>query len=200
MKKIINYWQQIADEGKTELDKIGSESWLKKAIRYQEIHNLMHFAKSVHDVGCATGGFYEYIKDCNIEYIGSDLLKCHIDEAKKKYGNKFKVLNILKDKVEPADYFVMSGLFFRKQGLSHNEMKDLFYNMIIKAFELCRKGVIFNLLDIYANYTNQCNWYIDLHYVNSIITELSGNAKIVLKNREFTVAIYKKNIKNEALK
>jgi len=99
--------------------------------------------EDVLDVGCGFGDFNMYV---NL-YTGIDILPEMIERAKKKNkGCKFEVADVMDyDPGKKFDYVIASGPFNLKHGLFPEDNNYLF-ERLSKMWDLCIKGIVFNLL------------------------------------------------------
>ncbi len=95
------------------------------------------------DAGCGFGEYYIYLKENNKlpkRYIGFDCEEQMISISKKRINSAdFYCKDILKDKLELADYYICSG------SLNLLSQED-FYNFILKCWKYSTKALIFNFL------------------------------------------------------
>ena len=95
------------------------------------------------DAGCGFGDFYLYLKEKNAlpkQYVGLDLCKPMVTEAKLRTGCKIKQCDILRQPLPLADWYVASG--------SMNLLTQLETQLFIqRCFEQSHKGLVFNLLE-----------------------------------------------------
>ena len=95
------------------------------------------------DAGCGFGDFYLYLKEKKTllkSYIGLDLCKPMVTEAKVRTGCKILECDILRQNLPMADWYVASG--------SMNLLTRLETKLFIqRCFEKSSKGFIFNLLE-----------------------------------------------------
>ena len=95
------------------------------------------------DAGCGFGDFYIFLKERgNLpkSYIGLDLCKPMVDEAKARTGCQIIQKDILHQSIPMADWYVASG--------SMNLLTKMETQIFIqRCFEKSRKGFIFNLLE-----------------------------------------------------
>lgn len=104
---------------------------------------------SLLDVGCGLAHFYNYISEnnfVNVQYSGLDIQPNFIKFASKKFPEcDFinKSLFELETK-KKYDYVVASGTF--NIVLPNTNMDDYLKQNIKKMYELCNKGIAFNLL------------------------------------------------------
>jgi len=94
------------------------------------------------DAGCGFGDFYLYLKEKNNlpkSYVGLDLCKPMVKEAKVRTGCKIVQRDILSQTIPLADWYVASG--------SMNLLTRIETRLFIqRGFEKSRKGFVFNLL------------------------------------------------------
>ncbi len=90
------------------------------------------------DAGCGFGDFYEFVKDENVTYIGYDILEENVKIAKKRTDQAIFYKDILKDKLQLADFYVASGSM---NILSRFET----FLFIERCFEHSKIGFVFNL-------------------------------------------------------
>ena len=94
------------------------------------------------DAGCGFGDLYLYLKEKNNlpkTYVGLDLCKPMVEEAKIRTGCKIIQRDILKQSIPAADWYVASG--------SMNLLTRLETRLFIqRCFEKSGKGFVFNLL------------------------------------------------------
>lgn len=144
------------------------------------------------DVGCGVGSLAEYIDNNNINlyYIGIDIMPEMVERAKSKtYKNinpQFMTMDFFKktDIKDDVDYIYTSGIF--NLNLGNNEA---FLKESIEAFLLAaRKGVCFNLLDIYCKekYGDKYYYYKkdDIFLLTQdILKKLNLNYKIHIEDK-----------------
>lgn len=123
--------------------------WNSKYTQYKRFEVITKFIRksikqsTVVDAGCGFGEYYKYLHlnhQLPLQYTGIDCEQEMIIIARKRFENiDFFILDILKNELYPADYYVCSGAMniLRKQDV---------WNFIRKCFEISKKGFIFNLL------------------------------------------------------
>ena len=123
--------------------------WNNKHSQYKRFEAITKRIKknlaisTIVDVGCGFGEYLSYLKTNKksaMKYIGIDCEKDMVNICKKRFPTEvFHELNVLKDELPYADYFICSGAL---NILEHNEI-DIF---ISKCFKQSSKGFIFNAL------------------------------------------------------
>lgn len=93
---------------------------------------------SILDVGCGYGDVCVNIKN----YVGIDYREAAIKKAKEKYPNKTFINCNLEEIKDKFDWVIASGIF-----CFNNDWKSSYVEEEIKKmFDICKKGVAFNLL------------------------------------------------------
>jgi SAM-dependent methyltransferase len=126
--------------------------------RYNIMLEVLNFNRkddeiiTVLDFGCGTAHLLEHINKKglkNIKYSGLDISEKFITVAKNKFPkNDFYCLDILDSNVALPhfDFILMNGVFTEKRELSFDEMWSYFTAMLLKAFEISKKGIAFNVM------------------------------------------------------
>ena len=149
--------------------------------------------KSVLDVGCGFGDFYEFLAESHInvlKYSGIDLVEDMIKEARKRHFlPDFEVFDILKHNVKKFDYVFGSGIF----NVSFDGWIDHTYIMLKKMFYACNIGIAVNFLSWYAeNLSPKCH-YVHPSLILGVAFDLSS--KVVFRHdykiNDFTLYIYR---------
>lgn len=154
----FNYMQSQAHYRKW-LDAAESD---EKAVGWHQQHSQrLHFKEllqiskniegaSILDVGCGIGGLLDFLSSegINVKYTGVDLNKGAISEAKKRHPEaNFLTKDILETtEHNQYDYVFISGT------LNHiiPDHENFVKKVIIRAYELCKEGLAFNMLSFYA--------------------------------------------------
>jgi SAM-dependent methyltransferase len=115
-------------------------------IRLSELTGIPLKGKDILDVGCGTGDFSAFLRKKQINYyVGIDIYKPSLDEARKLYPTETFIEGDLLTGIisEKFDYAFCSGAFTVK--LSHDNYEFL-EAMITKIWELTKIGLAFNVL------------------------------------------------------
>lgn len=111
---------------------------------------------SILDVGCGYGGLLEHVKrsGLSINYTGIDLCENMITHARQRHDdNAFIIGDILTYDISCSfDYVVCSGVLTQKLTASIQEMDRFANRMICRMFELCRRGIAFNIMSTKVNF------------------------------------------------
>ncbi|MBS4173021.1 class I SAM-dependent methyltransferase [Bacillus sp. FJAT-49736] len=104
---------------------------------------------SLLDVGCGIAHYYDFLLDgkfTNIQYTGLDIQKSFIEYASEKHRNSIFINKSLfeLETDKKYDYVVASGTF--NVTLPNVNMYQYIKQCIDKMYDLCNKGIAFNLL------------------------------------------------------
>lgn len=195
-KNLISFYDKNVKEFKN--DSIRSVAWGSRKSQEKRFEVLSQIAdlkgKSVLDVGCGFGDFYDWLKRKYgaISYTGFDITPSMVEMAFKRHPDAdFNVQNILElnKNFKSYDYVFASGIFNRK--ISKHEA--FITDTINKMFDLCRKGIAFNIMSIRADFMEREEYYADPGKLINICLSLSS--KVILRHdympHDFTVCIYK---------
>ena len=127
--------------------------------KLMEIGDLRN--RRVLDVGCGIGDFYPFLveKFGRIDYTGIDLVAEMVDFASKKFPRaRFLCQDLFADPLEETfDYGMISTVFNYAMSGSGESMREL----LTEAFKYCTRGLGFNFLSTYMNFTNPEMAYYD---------------------------------------
>ena len=147
----------------------------RRNIRFQNLIEIgIKDGDSVLDVGCGYGDLLGYLKEKNvkIKYEGVDINQTMISEAKRRYPNEcFRVLDIVNDSYGKYDWIVSTSCFnLRLKGQDNYE----FTKQILKSAYLhSQKGVAFDFLSSYVDFTNELGFYYSPERVFGIAKEIT---------------------------
>ena len=171
-------WEQKLKEYGDLPQAVGSESFEHKELRYRHISRVFDgdTGFSLLDVGAGVGDYFGYLNrvfpEKNIMYRGLEITSVFCQRAREKYpGITIDTANILEDNVEPHDYVVMCGIFHQRGEVSLDEWQQFMERMLIRGFQICRKGMSFNVLSHHAEYLRDGNFYVDLNELQDLIVE-----------------------------
>jgi len=147
--------------------------------------------QTILDVGCGYGDFYPLLRQKNIKhYIGIDISKDCIEEAKKKYPEgEFYLADILGFKGK-FDYILGSGLF----GVKVEGWFEFAVKILKKMFKLAQKGVGVNFIIKHSNLIEDgLSYSTTLKEIQEVVGQVTSNFKIVsgYKDNDVTVFLFK---------
>lgn len=169
-------WEHKLEQYKGLPQAVGSESIEHKDLRYRQISDIFFGDTnfSLLDVGAGVGDYFGYLSrifpEKKITYQGSEIVPEFCNLAREKYPEiSINTMNILEDDIESYDYVIMSGIFHQRGETTLVEWRHCMRDMLIKAFQICKKGIAFNVLSNYAEYEREGNFYADLHELQDFI-------------------------------
>jgi hypothetical protein len=180
---------------------VGSESLAHKNLRYRLLSDVFmgDAGFSLLDVGAGVGDYFGYIqRECSgqrIAYHATEITPEFCRAAKERYpGISIRASNILEEDIGSYDYVVMSGIFHQRGEVPLNDWCSFMASMLGRAFEICRKGIGFNVLSHHVEFRREDNYYVDLAELQEwIVRKLS---RFYTLNQayplfEATMAVYK---------
>ena len=133
---------------------IGWGSAESQMLRFKVLSDIADLrGKTICDVGCGFGDLYSYLikRFGHVNYIGFDLSDKLIAEAMTRYPEaNFETKDILQDSPDmDIDYVLCSGAL----NLKINEHEKYVEQMLVRMFELGKRGVAVNFLSSYVDYS-----------------------------------------------
>lgn len=165
------HWSRKAEAHAGTPQAVGSESLAHKALRYRLIVETIADLDgiSILDVGAGVGDFFGYLSaECpsaGVRYTGTELTEALCAQGKEKYpGIDLRLLDIATE-IELApksfDYVVMSGLFHQYGSVSKERWSAHMVFLLERGFRLCRRGLVFNVLNRFAEFERPGNFHVD---------------------------------------
>ena len=199
---VRRYWlDSFADHGASARG-IGLRNEESQAFHYDKILAVIEPDRdgvSILDIGCGYGGLLDRAieRGIEIEYTGIDLVAEMVSYGRSKHkGAVFAEADILTFfPGQMFDYVVASGVFYKKLDVSLLEFGQLSRRIIKRMFDLANRGIAFNMLTSYVNFTAP-----DLYYQNPgelisfCVTELSTRWRldhVCRRYYDFTMYVYK---------
>ena len=177
------HWSRKAEEHADTPQAVGSETSLHKELRYRMIIDTIATlgGHSILDVGAGVGDFFGYLStqcpEADIHYTGVELTEALCYQGQKKFpGIDIRLLDIAKADLPPEsfDYVVMSGLFHQHGSIPKDRWGGHMLSLLEKGFFLCRRGLIFNVLNRFAEFERPGNFHVDTIALQAEITERMG--------------------------
>lgn len=175
------------------------------SVRYQVMLDVIRAEGtsnvSLLDFGCGASHLYEYILENelgHIRYSGLDISKRFIQLSKKKYPKiNYYCVDILQTYADlpKFDYVILNGVFTEKRELSHDEMWEYFKRMILKVYELARKGIAFNVMSSHVDWERDDLFHLPMDKLaDFLVKEVSRD--FVIRNDyqlyEYTTYVYRR--------
>jgi len=151
--------------------------------------------KTILDVGCGFGDLVLFLNRQSIfvNYTGIDISDEIVKIGKKEnpeVTDKLYVMNI-NDVVDKYDYVIISGMF----NLKIDDNWSFIKSTLKKAFELCKEGVVFNLISTYVDYKEKHLFYVDPCDIFKYCKTLTKwvNIKYDYNDYEYTISMFKED-------
>jgi SAM-dependent methyltransferase len=118
------------------------------------------------DVGCGCGLLLDHILSRwpnRVEYTGIDASAAMIDAARRRHPNVGWIMADITDSpaVAPADWVIANGLLTEKRDVTYDRMVHYAQSVLVGMFNLCRRGIVFNVLSSHVNFENEMLFYWD---------------------------------------
>jgi SAM-dependent methyltransferase len=153
---------------------------------------------SLLDVGCGYGGLVKSIREqeIKINYSGIDVVPEMIAFARNAHPDcNFTCGDFLDSRLQCHDYVVCNGVLTQKTTASTLEMNKFAQAIIRRMFDVCRRGIAFNMMTTYVNFQKDKLYYRNPSEIIAwCMSELSPHVRLDCAYDlwyEFTVYIYK---------
>lgn len=154
------------------------------------------------DLGCGFGLLLNFIKKNNslaksLIYSGIDLSKLMIESAQKRWPEeKFSVHDIIQNSLpnNSYDYVVMNGLLTEKLELSFDEMFEYTKKLIKSAFNSCRVGIAFNVMNNHVDWQRTDLFHLSFDDLAKFLTKECSRNYLIRSDYglyEYTVYLFK---------
>ena len=167
-----NHWKSMAYSNAGSVAAVGSESLAHKHLRYEKLLALIPDKNNftLHEVGPGVCDFYGYLKSSypnasSIVYSASEITSEYCDIARKTYpGIEIYNRDILSGGAadEKYDYLILSGVFHQLGNASHRHWIEYMQELLLTAWGLTNKALVFNVLTSYADFYKPGNFYANL--------------------------------------
>jgi len=200
-----HYSEKFSQHGPTSEGVDWGSDESKMLLRYDKMLTVIETPlankPSLLDVGCGYGGLFSYIAKRGIEldYTGIDIAENMIKWAteKLKSGN-FLCGDILNYEFHGKyDYVVCSGILTQKLEASAADMDRYAAILIRKMFDLCRRGMAFNVMTTKVNYFSNNLYYRNpAELLSWCLSEITRHIKIdhTYPLYEYTVYLYREAV------
>lgn len=155
---------------------------------------------SLLDFGCGSAQLMDHLCRTNrswIRYSGMDVSESCIKTASEKYPDcKFYCTNILtsKSSAPPSDYIVLNGVLTEKLSLSQDEMLKFAEELLVRVFELCTKGMSFNVMSKIVDWERPDLFHLSIDQMSELIGRKLSRHFVVRHDYglyEYTVYVFR---------
>ncbi len=160
---------------------------------------------SLLDVGCGWGGLLRRAQVLKIplQYSGIDVVDTMVEYGNKEFpdaeficGDVFELSDV------QYDFVACNAILTQKLSVSIPEMERFSKKLIVKMFELCRHGIVFNMMSTRVNFmVNNLFYQNPMELVSWLLTDVSPRVRLdhgyssLLNGKgkffDFTVYVYK---------
>lgn len=194
-KGLIDFYAGNVNRYKNDIKSVAWGSRKSQEKRFEVLSQIALLdGKAVLDVGSGLGDYYIWLKRkySDIRYTGIDITPSMIEIALKNYPEaRFYVQDILElEHVKPTyDYVFASGIFNRRIPRHKHFVMD----MIARMFELCKKGIAFNIMSTRADFMEEGEYYADPAKMLDFCLSISRKAALRhdYMPHDYTVYLYK---------
>jgi SAM-dependent methyltransferase len=195
-EQTIRRYEQRAEELGPTAQALGWRDRAQQELRFGIIAGIDDLdGKSVLDVGCGFGDFYDYLvaNGKQARYVGVDISPKLLAVARERHpGMRFEERDILIEPMaERFDYVVESGIFNHR--LKSNE--EFTRSMLAAMFDLSRLGLAANMMSDHVDYKDDHLYYYNPEEYLGFCKQLSRF--VTLRHDyplyEFTVYVYRQS-------
>lgn len=170
------YWADKSRNTGSMVRAVGSESTAHKYLRYRQVSQIFGNDAdfSILDVGAGVGDFFGFIKDqfasSDILYTGVEITDTFCQQAKAIHPDiTMHNIDILTERISTFDYVIMSGIFHQNGPVPADDWVEFMERMLARGFELCRKGLAFNVLNDSVDFKRDGNFHPDSQRLQKFI-------------------------------
>ena len=194
-KYIIEYYSNLVEEYGINPKSLHWGSQESQETRFSVLTDISNLSgASILDVGCGLADLLDYLirNRISVSYTGYDLTPKMIELALDRFpGKHLEVRDVLEapPKKTSFDYILASGIFNLRQKDPMHYIKS----MVNLMFTLCKEGVAFNTLSIFAPYHYPNEFYADPTEILAMCLKISPYVTIRhdYMEHDFTVFLYK---------
>ena len=199
-KKNIEFFTKTLNNANNEHSAV-AQSERSHLKRFENIYKIGNWNnKSVLDVGCGIGSFYDFIikRNKSINYTGFDINELMVKEAKKRnknIENRFFVKDIIEEPIsEKFNYVISVGPFNLKFANTYN--MDFTKILLDKMFMVSIDGFAISMTSSLSKKKNNDTFYFDPLLITKYISSFTNN--YILDHsflpHDFVLFVYKKNL------
>lgn len=146
-------------------------------LRFEKIKDFISFenSPSILDVGCGASEFFNFClkNQISCSYLGLDLVKEMVQFSNDRFDKEVAICGDLDSlgKSNMFDYVIASGTFNAKLNSSNEEWEKFFHENIVKMYEICNKGIIFNCMTEHVDWEYERLYYPNISNLTSFIVK-----------------------------
>jgi SAM-dependent methyltransferase len=153
------------------------------------------------DLGCGTSQLYEHVLanglERRIRYSGLDLSPTLVARSREKFPeNSYYDVDLLEGPgdLPEFDYVVVNGIFTFKDGLSHDQMLELWRALTERAFAHARRGIAFNAMSKQVEWERGDLFHLPFDVMASFLAERLSRRFVIRHDYglyEYTTYVYR---------
>lgn len=153
------------------------------------------------DLGCGTSQLYEHMLanglERRIRYSGLDLSPTLLARSRAKFPeNSYYDVDLLEGPgdLPEFDYVVVNGIFTFKDGLSHDQMLELWRALTERAFAHARRGIAFNAMSKQVEWERDDLFHLPFDVMASFLAERLSRRFVIRHDYglyEYTTYVYR---------
>jgi SAM-dependent methyltransferase len=199
-EKNLTYFSGLLDESGDE-HYVVAQSEISHRKRFEKILELGDFNnKTLLDVGCGIGGFFDFLKEkgINCHYSGVDINPRMIETAQKKHPDikdKFFVFDIIEDNLDrPFDYVIANGPLNLKFEPGMN--MDMTMRLIQAMVNLAKTGIAVTMTSALTRKPSPGTFYYHPLEILAETVKFCANIRFdhTYLPHDFTLFCYKKDL------
>jgi ubiquinone/menaquinone biosynthesis C-methylase UbiE len=199
-EKNLKYFTGLLEESDNE-HHIVAQSPISHIKRFEKIKELGNFnGKTLLDVGCGIGGFYDFLKEKGItcDYTGFDINPLMIETAKNKHPdikNKFFVCDIIEENPDRLfDYAISNGPLNLKFEATLN--MDMTMKLIRSIYRIATIGIAITMTSSFTRKPNEETFYYNPREILTEIFKFCPNVRFdhTYLPHDFALFCYKKDL------
>lgn len=181
-------------------------------VRYDKMLAVLHkdfadipTAPTLLDVGCGWGGLLRRAQALQIplRYCGIDVVDTMVNYGREEFpGAEFISGDVFEMNGVQYDFVVCNAILTQKLSISIPEMERFSRKLIVKMFELCRHGIVFNMMSTRVNFmVNNLFYQNPAELMAWLLTDVSPRVRLdhgyssLINGKgkyfDFTVYVYK---------
>ena len=195
----IEYYSKLASKHGFDLKSVG-QSEISQKKRFNKIVEIGELQKkSILDIGCGLGSFYNFLmeKNINAHYWGFDITSEMIRLAKKNHPeikDQFQVMDFLNDDIKKKyDYVVSIGTLNLPMGERNLPIAIEFIN---KMYNICKIGIAISMTSSFTKKPNSSTFYFEPNIIVEKVGNFCQNIKLdhTYLPHDFTMFCYKESL------
>jgi hypothetical protein len=167
-----DFYGSLHAEFGRDIKSVSSETEEHKKLRFSRLLNPIFEQErsnrfSIHDVGFGLAALYRYL--CNnfdsesFDYSGSEILDSYVNDALEMFPHLSLYCRDINEEqsLEKYDWIILSGVFHQRRKVDEYSWNSYFEATLRSSFEMCSKGIAFNIPTSFVDYRLENIFYPD---------------------------------------